>query len=307
MASLFGNSVIIHIVRIDHSMKTTTNYLILNQACADILTTTLQTFSYFFLSLSSKWFGGLWGNITCRLLKASVVILPVFSVWILVAIAVDRFYAVTRPFMTSPLSRHFKKTVVFLWVWSIASATYYIPLAKLEKQTDGHYHCKLNAFPVEQKHADAWRAIAIFELILNVFFPLLPITVLYLIVCLKLWSRDIPGEGTNRNERQAEALKTAKKVTRMMIAVVMLYLLCRLPYFVMISRSFLRYGYIKVNPNLLLFIVWLTIAYSGLNPYVYLTFSQKFRNGCKHLFEDCLGKVHNFLSARSQSVELEQI
>ena len=278
-------------------MKTTTNYLILNQACADILTTTLQTFSYFLLSLGSKWFGGLWGDITCKLLKTSVVILPNFSVWILVAIAVDRFYAVTRPFMTSPLSRHFKKTVVFLWVWSIASATYFITLAKLEVRTDGHYHCILNTFPVEKKHADAWRAIGISELLLNVFLPLLPIIVLYSIVCLKLWSRDIPGEGTNQNERQAEALKIAKKVTRMMIAVVVLYLLCRLPYFVMFSRSFLRY--IKVNPNLLLFIVWLTIAYSGLNPYVYLTFSQKFRNGFKLLFEDCLGKVHNFLSARS--------
>ena len=286
-------------------MKTTTNYLILNQACADILTTTLQTFSYFLLSLGSKWFGGLWGDITCKLLKTSVVILPNFSVWILVAIAVDRFYAVTRPFMTSPLSRHFKKTVVFLWVWSIASATYFITLAKLEVGTDGHYHCNLNTFPVEKKHADAWRAIGISELVLNVFLPLLPIIVLYSIVCLKLWSRDTPGEATNQNERQAEALKIAKKVTRMMIAVVVLYLLCRLPYFVMFSRSFLRY--IKVNPNLLLFIVWLTIAYSGLNPYVYLTFSQKFRNGFKLLFEDCLGKVHNFLSARSQSVELEQI
>ena len=122
-------------------MKTTTNYLILNQACADILTTTLQTFSYFLLSLGSKCFGGLWGDITCKLLKASVVILPVFSVWILVAIAVDRFYAVTRPF------------IVFLWVWSIASATCYVPLAKLEIRTDGHYHCNLNTFPVEKEHA----------------------------------------------------------------------------------------------------------------------------------------------------------
>ena len=205
------------------------------------------------------------------------------------------------------LSRHFKKTVVFLWVWSIASATYYVRLAKLEIRTGGHYHCNLNTFPVEKKHADAWRAIAIFELLLNFFLPLLLIIVLYSIVCLKLWSRDIPGEGTNQNERQAEALKIAKKVTRMMIAVVVLYLLCWLPFFVMFSRSFLRYGYVNENPNLLLFIVWLTVAYSGLNPYVYLTFSQKFRNGFKLLFEDCLGKVHNFLSARSQSVELEQI
>ena len=37
LASLFGNSVIIHIIRTDNSMKTTINYLIINQACADLL------------------------------------------------------------------------------------------------------------------------------------------------------------------------------------------------------------------------------------------------------------------------------
>ena len=42
LVSLFGNSVIIHIVRKDNSMKTTTNYLIVNQASADILVTTME-------------------------------------------------------------------------------------------------------------------------------------------------------------------------------------------------------------------------------------------------------------------------
>ena len=36
---LFGNSVIIHIIRTDKSIKTTTSYLILNQACADLVIT----------------------------------------------------------------------------------------------------------------------------------------------------------------------------------------------------------------------------------------------------------------------------
>ena len=37
LASLFGNSVIIHIITTDNSTRTTTNYLIINQACADLL------------------------------------------------------------------------------------------------------------------------------------------------------------------------------------------------------------------------------------------------------------------------------
>jgi len=36
-------------------------------------------------------------------------------------------------------------------------------------------------------------------------------TVLYTIVCLKLWSRKVPGEGNNQNEEQAAALKIVSK------------------------------------------------------------------------------------------------
>ena len=39
-------------------------------------------------------------------------------------------------------------------------------------------------------------------------------TVLYTIVCLKLCSRKVSGEGNNQNEEQAAALKIVRKVTR---------------------------------------------------------------------------------------------
>jgi len=47
LASLFGNSVIIHIIRTDNSMKTTTNYLIINQACADLLISMAEITGFF--------------------------------------------------------------------------------------------------------------------------------------------------------------------------------------------------------------------------------------------------------------------
>ena len=114
----------------------------------------------------------------------------------------------------------------------------------------------------------------------SIFLPLLVIIILYTIICIKLWSRKVPGEGGRQNQRQAEALETARKVTRMMIAVVILFLLCWLPFF--ISMVLQLFGF--VHPTKVLFNVLLTVAYSGLNPYVYFTFSENFREAFKRLF-----------------------
>ena len=309
LVSLFGNSVIIHIVRKDNSMKTTTNYLIVNQACADILVTTMELLNDITYYFEDEWFEGIIGIITCKLLRASAFILSVFSVWILVAIAVDRFFAVTRPFQVSPLSRHFKKTVVFVWVWSAVSAADVLALIGIREE-EAYDFCET----VDRVYY-RWTEFSLTSLVLNVVVPLVAIIILYTIICLKLWARKVPGEGANQNERQVEAIKTAKKVTRMMIAVVVLYKLCWLPYFIIMSMSLIKgesHSMITSDPPtgniyLYLFILWSTFAYSAVNPFVYLTFNQKFRNGFKHLYKDCLTKPRGILPFRSQNVELEQI
>ena len=309
LVSLVGNSVIIHIVRKDNSMKTTTNYLIVNQACADILVTTMELLNDITYYFEDKWFEGIIGIITCKLLRASPFILSAFSVWILVAIAVDRYFAVTRPFQVSPLSRHFKKTVVFLWVWSAVSAADVLTLIRLRKEKTSDF-CEI----VDNVYY-GWREFSLTSVVLKVVVPLVAIIILYTIICLKLWARKVPGEGANQNERQVQAIKTAKKVTRMMIAVVVLYKLCWLPYFIIMLMSLIKgesYSMITSDPPtgniyLHLFILWLTVAYSAVNPFVYLTFNQKFRTGFKHLYKDCLTKPRGILPLRSQNVELEQI
>ena len=299
LASLFGNTVIIHIIRTDNSMKTTTNYLILNQACADILITLVEVAYYLSYSTSSKWPGGLLGVIICKVFKASLFILPVFSVWILVTIVVDRFYAVTRPFRVSPLSQHFKKTILVLWCWSIACSANAFKLTSLEKGEEYHY-CITNIL------LDEWKTFSVVATVLNVISPLLIIAALYTVVCLKLWSREVPGEGANQNERQAEAMKTAKKVTRMVIAVVVLYVLCWGPLLISVTLNVFGHAKIDFIKSSYFFINWLSVAYSGLNPYVYLTFNPKFRDGLSHLFGNCLRRVKCSFSSRSESVDLEQ-
>ena len=98
-----------------------------------------------------------------------------------------------------------------------------------------------------------------------------------------------------------------------MIAVVVLYELCWLPFFIIMSMSLIRgESPLKNDPHTgnihsNFFILWLTVAYSAINPFVYLTFNQKFRSGFKHLYKDCLTKPPGIFPFRSQNVELEQI
>ena len=297
LASLFGNSVIIHIIRTDNSLKTTTNYLIMNQACADLLITFSELSNTIYHSFTgSLWPEGFLGLITCKMYLAFLFSPPNFSAWILAVIAVDRFYAVVLPLRQSPTSQHLKKIILILWLWSFAWSVHLI-IAENFRKVEGSYYCDISSL------ANNWTIFNIITLILNVLLPLMIIVGMYTAVCHKLWSREVPGEGANQNE----ALRIAKKVIVMMIVVVVLYVLCWFPLFILVALNSFRY--VQLEGNLLYFVMWLPPSYSGLNPYVYLTFSQNFRKGFKRLLRRVLSPIHNInpTSFRSQSIELEQI
>ena len=301
LLSLFGNSVIFHIIRTNNSMKATTNYLIINQACADLLISFAEIVGVFYYSSpGSAWIGGILGLIFCKMFIAILFISPNFSVWILGIIAVDRFYAVTRPLRLSPISQHLKKIIFLCWAWSITISLNYL-IKETFTNVKGSYHCNVTTSFYD------WNAFNTISVILDVFLPLSMTAVLYTVVCLRLWSREVPWEGNNQNEEQAAALKMARKVTRMMTIVVALYVMCWLPVYVSVLLHFV--DRVQVTDSLFLFANFLTLYYSGVNPYVYLTFCQNFRKGFKTLLKKFCGKlrISNANSFRSQNVELEQI
>ena len=88
-----------------------------------------------------------------------------------------------------------------------------------------------------------------------------------------------------------------------MIAVAVLFVLCWLPFFIAVTLQ------ISLQIDLTLFVEVLTISYSGFNPYIYLTFSHKFRIRCKKRIGNFVKRIRilNFLIWRSQSFELQQM
>ena len=97
-----GNGVVIAIVRKTPSMRTTTNYLLLNLAVADLLTLLLCPGIYDF-ALNSLRINSTLGDIVCKLFTGNAVVCITFdaSVLTLCVIAVERYVAIVKPFKSS--------------------------------------------------------------------------------------------------------------------------------------------------------------------------------------------------------------
>ena len=284
-------------------MKNATSYLILSQACADLVITIAEMMDIIhYSSMNQLWFGGLLSLITCKLCLIIVICPSVFSVWILATIAVERFYAVARPFRSSPVAKHWKKTIFILWVSCLITSLPFTEKKNFQIIKESYY-CNL------AEVLEDFTILKIVTFFLNLPLPLAIILVMYTVVCRKLWSREVPGEGSNQNAQQAEAVKTARKVTLMMIAIVVLYIVCWFPLIALGNLQLLRSNF-RINGSFLLFFIWLTVAYSALNPYVYLMFSQNFRSGFKRALKNCLGRGSisnlNVMPLRVQRAEIDQ-
>ena len=243
-----------------------------------------------------KWFGGDWGLVTCRLEVWLAFPSPFCSIWSLAVIAVDRYFAVSRPLQLSVISSHIKRVICVIWLWSFASAAGMICMAKLWLVSGDSYYCVIDFSNVQLTATNITNMCILF--VSNFLVPLLVMTVLYSIVCWRLWSRDVPGEGANQDQRHEQAMKTAKKVTRMMIAVVVLFVLCWLPFQVFVvlnSVHKLKLPYVALK-----FIVCLANSYSAINPFLYLSLNGKFRKEFSIVMGKCFRKLCCCCKTREQ-------
>ena len=241
-----------------------------------------------------KWFGGDWGLPTCRLVIWLSFPSPFCSIWSLAAIAIDRYFAVARPLQLSVISRHIKLVITALWLWSFLSAAGMISMAKLIIDSGEYHVCVMDFSHVK---LSAGNIASLFIIVcLNFLVPLVAMSVLYSIVCWRLWSRDVPGEEASQDQRHRQALTTAKKVTRMMIVVVVFFVFCWFPFHFFIVLDSLHK--IKLSYAAFKFIVWLANAYSAINPLIYLCYNGKFRQEFMVIMGKCFKRLSCFRCCR---------
>ena len=284
LVALFGNSVGFYVVVIkkESSSRSVTNLFIGNMAVADLLLTiTIMPFSVAFLYCDSLWIGGTLGSISC---KALFYVMPVFisaSVFTMMLISFDRFYAVFYPLK----EKFFQKPKVLsaiIWISSFGLMTPYVLMFQTTEVQPGVYYCWQEwpwAPPNDTDFTETYKVLKSFHICLFVILYALPLSVtlfIYFLICRKLWLRKIPGNVTDSKLAAEKRLK--RKVIRLLVITCVVFAVCWFPVYV--NHYF---WYVRPDQNhklpirVQMLFNWIAHANSALNPCLYILLNEKFR------------------------------
>lgn len=278
LLSLLSNALIIHVVRINKHMRSTTNYLILNMACGDLLVTLVSSMNNVNrLYHGMAWIGGLFGDMTCKT-RYFVVFGAMFcSIFSLVTITFDRCMAVLCPYSYKYNSRWTKYTLPLIWLVSLAVPSVLVLRKFANVQIDALQDNQTYCIPLNSVNEGAMMTIC------GHGIPHVAMVIMYSMIAYKLWIRRVPGESPEAQGRPDIAQETAKKVTRMIIFVLFVFEICWGPMFGFNIIPCLIPRVRKVYNPVATAVVSMAMCSNGLfNALIYFAFSGQFRRAFKN-------------------------
>ncbi|XP_031429586.1 somatostatin receptor type 5-like [Clupea harengus] len=260
---LGGNTLVIHIVLHYSKTESVTNIYILNLAIAD----ELFMLGLPFLAVQGAMHSWPFGSLMCRLVMTVDAINQFTSIFCLTVMSVDRYLAVVHPIRSSKWRRPQVAKVVNATVW-LLSFTVVLPVVVFAGVHHGH--CNI----IWPQPESVWRAaFIIFTSIVGFFLPLLVICLCYLLIVFKIRSSGKKVHATSTKRRKSE-----RKVTRMVVIVVAVFVLCWLPFYALNILN-LMVQLPDEPKGLYYFVVVLLYTNSCANPIIYGFMSDNFKRG----------------------------
>ena len=273
--NIIGNSLVCLLILKNKTMKTSINWLLFHLAIADLLVAVLFI-PPCVLSHFIEQPGGVIGDVLCKLITTGILGWAAASAssFLLVAVAFERYFATLHPFRSLSRSRSWW-LVPFLWILAILIDLPSIVVTAYDTESQmcvGNY----------PDYATA-RAYYISWSICNSGLPTCIMVYLYARIILHLRNHAlVPGSS------QAPATRYRNKVTKMLISVTAIFIVCWTPQTVLCVLSpVVPGGYAIVYPVA----TASALLNSCLNPLVYSLHSQQFRKNlaslvhihcCKH-------------------------
>ena len=271
--SLLGNTLIIMVVCRDEKMKTTTNLLIVNMAVSDLLVPIFAmpraNVEIFYGNL--RWLiDGAFGEALCKLTAFFQDISTAVSVQSLVAIAVDRFYAVWFPLKAARIKPRVKYVILLIW---FTAAVIHIPYL---------YGFKIRTFSGKTYCFVSWpRPVTkiVFLLLIIIIFviPLGVITTLYSLIVKKLRGQTLYGVRNLVVHFSRE--KRNRNILKMSLAIIVVFFLSMSPFVVYLSIDIFSDGRVCLSRNFRFVAQYLVHCNGALNFFTYFTFNQSYRRG----------------------------
>ena len=230
----------------------------------------------------SLWFGGILGNITCKALFYAIPISISATVFTMMFISFDRFYAIFYP-LKAKVFRRPKILSTIIWISSFLLMIPYVFSFQVRcNPIQNAYHC-VQVWPWADQNdltfKETYRVLKSYHICLFLLayaLPLLMTMIIYALICRKLWLRKIPGNVTENNRAAADKYK--RKVVRLLVIICVTFAVCWFPVYV-------NHYFWYVRPDLRvtlpveaeLIFTWLAHANSAINPCLYILMNDAFR------------------------------
>ncbi|NXJ88023.1 GALR2 protein, partial [Corythaixoides concolor] len=279
LLGIVGNGLVLAVLLQNGQIKyNTTNLFILNLALADLcFIVCCVPFQATIYTLD----GWLFGAFACKAVHFLIYLTMYASSFTLAAVSsllclplLARYLAIRYPLKSRDLrtSQYAGVAIVAIWSLSLLFAGPYLSYYQIV-----HYHGVPICVPIWENQRRK-----ILDILTFVFGYLLPVTVVSL-----AYARTIKFLWTSVDpiERISESRKAKRKVTKMIVAVAILFCLCWLPHhLVILCFWFGHFPFNRATYACRLASHCLSYANSCLNPIVYALISKHFRKGFKQVF-----------------------
>nr|XP_006118999.1 galanin receptor type 3 [Pelodiscus sinensis] len=218
--------------------------------------------------------GWLFGRFACKAVHFLIYLTMYASSFTLAAVSVDRYLAIRYPLKSRDLrtSRNAAVAIIVIWTLSLLFAGPYLSYYQIV-----HYHGVPICIPIWEDQRR--KILDILTFVFGYLLPVVVVSLAYARTIKFLWTSVDPIE------RISESRKAKRKVTKMIVAVAILFCLCWLPHhLVILCFWFGHFPFNRATYACRLASHCLSYANSCLNPIVYALISKHFRKKFKQVF-----------------------
>ncbi|CAG9585013.1 unnamed protein product [Danaus chrysippus] len=268
VVGLLGNTLVIYVVLRYSKMQTVTNMYIVNLAIADECFLIGIPFLIVTMSLRSWPFG----SFMCKAYMISTGINQFTSSIFLCIMSADRYIAVCHPIAAPRLRTPFVSRVVSAAAWT-ASALVMAPIFMYTTliKTENSLSCNI-VWP-EKEFNKGQTSFTLYSLALGFAAPLTLIFVFYCLVIRKL-------KTVGPKNKSKEKKRSHRKVTKLVLTVIAVYVLCWLPYWAFqVALIYSPPTECASRITITVFLVAACFSYSNsaMNPILYAFLSDNFK------------------------------
>ena len=300
--SVVGNGVVLLLIAKEKHLQTVTNYFVASLAAADLLVGAIGI-PCVFVAIHDRPYNSFMG---CLTVNSMIVVLTQISIFGLLAIAIERFYAIRSPFSYNNNCNGKLALVVISVSWVAAILVGLVPLFGWNNGNSGSVICSF-------VDVISYEYMVYFNFFVCVLGPLVLIFLIYCYIykvvrnqLRQIDSLQIRDTSDSSNaaantgvKSKLSQLKKDINAAKWFAIVIFVFALCWLPLHIMNTITLLA-GKVHV-PTLTAFIL-LSHANSAMNPALYSLGNKKFQRAMKKLFLGARVDVDLNMSATVQSI-----